>query len=275
MFRFFIIYMLFSCCVNAQNANAIYTLKNWDTAYCYYYELGKKIQNLYFAYDKQHPEEDKFNDLMYKSPAGDRLIYITAKLLSSSKLKAITRYYNIEFEGCDTSFNISYHPYTIEYLNESILKHKIIKDNSLDKYAVCGLIAEWQKKSNIVTDDELAAGSSCNYNTSPYSIDIYADSSVVQIRGNEIYIENKLFAHYSSNKMTYATYHASKEDLFFYFTSLNGTRFAEVRLVALYPYITITSPYLQEPLRAYIPVREETRLVRVCTKILLAYLNDR
>jgi hypothetical protein len=257
-----------------QEKHQLQVIKNWDTAYCYYYELGEKIQNLYFAYDKGYEPKYDFKDVMYKTPSGERIIYVTSKIISSPKIKKLTRYYNIEFEGLDTSLNIGYHPFTIENFNQDIVKYQLIRNSALDKDAVYNLISNWRRKANVVTDEEFAESSSCNYNSSPYSVDAYADSSYVSVRGNEVYIENTLFARYSSNKMTYATHGASMEDMFFYFTTPGGIRFAEVRLIAYYPYIYISSPYLKESLRAYIPVREEKRLVMTCAKILNACLNN-
>jgi len=257
-----------------QEQHQLQVIKNWDTAYCYYYQLGEKIQNLYFAFDKGYEPRYDFKDVMYKSITGERIIYVTAKIISSPKIRKLSRYYNIEFEGLDTSLNIGYHPFTIENFNEDIVKYQLIRNNVLDKDAVNNLISHWRRKPNIVSDEEFAESSSCNYNNSPYSVDTYIDSSYVQVRGNEVYIENTLFARYTSNKITYATADASKEDLFFYFTTPGGIRFGEVRLIAYYPYIYISSPYLKESLIAYIPVREEKRLVMTCAKILNACLNN-
>jgi len=256
----------------AQTTPVYNKLINADTLVAYYTQTGEPVNNIRLAYNQYNEEKPFLKDVIYVNKAGERLIYITTKLISSTKIRGLKAYYCIMFEGYDSLLNVRCGPMTLDAFNKSLLSFRVIHDDTLDKQAISLLMSKWRKKPGYVTGEELDAGTSCNYNFSQYTYDRFIDTTHIKIRENKIYSDSTLFASFSSYKMAYATIDASKEDLFYKLLSPSGVLLAEICIVATNPFVRISSPYYSENLYAFVPVREEKRLLIACTKILEALI---
>lgn len=242
-----------------------------DTLRFRYSESGDKIQTLVFAgssFSKMLTPEDMqlpFKDITYYSIDGEPLVYLTARVLSSPQFVRLLYYYKIDFAGLDTSVCVPYHPDLTDDVVMALLNRHAITGNILDKNAVYKMIAIWNRKPNAIPDIAFQYASTCNYNTSPYSIepDKYTNSQYIHIKDNLIYVNDTLFARFrlSNNLLAPALPGNSKNSYYYYIETLSGTPIAEFQVLKYYADVLFWPNGYKRPISLYTAVRDEQRLV--------------
>lgn len=242
-----------------------------DVVYCNYAETGERIKTLPFPAGSFSqmltPEETDipFKDLIIKNLQGESLIFVTAKVLSSPSNIYLEYYYKIEFAGYDTILNVPFRPNFQEGVINSIVTNNVIEDNNLDKQGIDKMISFWNRKPYAFPAKSFQHASTCNYNSSPYTIENgkYNDSSYIRVVEDSIFLHNALYGYYHISKGILATALPgnSKNSFYYFIESADKKPIAEFQVNKRYAEILFWPEGRKTPINLYTAVRDEKHLV--------------
>jgi hypothetical protein len=240
-----------------------------DSAYCIYVEAGERVATLPFPgrgfSQMLTPEEMDipFKDMIVKNLQGDPLIFITAKVLSSPSNIYLEYYYKVEFAGYDTIFNIPFRANFSEGLINSVVVHKVIANGSLDKKGIDEMIRFWNKKPYAFPENKFQYASTCNYNSSPYTV--VKDS---------VFLHNSFYGYYhvSNGILAPALPGNSKNSFYYFIESPDKKPIAEFQVNKRYAEILFWPEGRKTPVELYTAVRDEKRLV---WEVVNALINEK
>jgi hypothetical protein len=242
-----------------------------NNAFCNYTETGERITTLQFPAggfsQMLTPEETDipFKDAIVKNLIGEPLIFVTAKVLSSPSNTFLEYFYKVEFAGFDTVLYVPFRPNFSDGLISSIVTNGVIANGNLNKQGIDGMIYFWNRKPYAFSSRSLQHASTCNYNSSPYTVENskYNDSSYILIIDGKIFVDKALYGYYHVSKGILATALPgnSKNSFYYFIESGDKKPIAEFQVNKRYAEILFWPDGHKTPLVLYTAVRDEKHLV--------------